>query len=111
MKKWDDAKKYYRMASDLDPERSRALLLRRRDRLDRLLPAAHGRARQARHEAGRESESEEQRSEEGLRRAEGKERAAIQEGIDSLNKAIQLRPDYDDAMAYLNLMYREKARR
>jgi tetratricopeptide (TPR) repeat protein len=34
---------------------------------------------------------------------------AIQEGIDSLNKAIQLRPDYDDAMAYLNLMYREKA--
>ena len=33
---------------------------------------------------------------------------AIQEGIDSLNKAIQLRPDYDDAMAYLNLMYREK---
>jgi hypothetical protein len=34
---------------------------------------------------------------------------SIQEGIDSLNKAIQLRPDYDDAMAYLNLMYREKA--
>ena len=34
---------------------------------------------------------------------------AIQEGIESLNKAIQLRPDYDDAMAYLNLMYREKA--
>jgi len=33
----------------------------------------------------------------------------IQEGIDSLNKAIQLRPDYDDAMAYMNLMYREKA--
>src|SRR5208283_4266001 len=33
----------------------------------------------------------------------------ISEGIESLNKAIQLRPDYDDAMAYLNLMYREKA--
>jgi hypothetical protein len=33
----------------------------------------------------------------------------IQEGIDSLKKAIELRPDYDDAMAYLNLMYREKA--
>jgi hypothetical protein len=33
---------------------------------------------------------------------------SIQEGIDSLNKAIQIRPDYDDAMAYLNLMYREK---
>jgi hypothetical protein len=34
---------------------------------------------------------------------------SIQEGIDTLNKAIQLRPDYDDAMAYLNLMYRERA--
>lgn len=33
----------------------------------------------------------------------------IQEGIENLNKAIQLRPDYDDAMAYMNLMYRERA--
>jgi tetratricopeptide (TPR) repeat protein len=33
----------------------------------------------------------------------------IQDGIDMLNKALQLRPDYDDAMAYMNLMYREKA--
>ena len=33
----------------------------------------------------------------------------IKDGIDNLNKALQLRPDYDDAMAYMNLMYREKA--
>lgn len=33
----------------------------------------------------------------------------VQDGIDNLNKAMQLRPDYDDAMAYMNLMYREKA--
>jgi tetratricopeptide (TPR) repeat protein len=33
----------------------------------------------------------------------------VQEGIDNLNKALQLRPDYDDAMAYMNLMYRERA--
>ena len=26
-----------------------------------------------------------------------------------MKKALQLRPDYDDAMAYLNLMYRERA--
>ena len=32
----------------------------------------------------------------------------IQDGIDNLNKAITLRPDYDDAMAYLNLLYRRK---
>jgi tetratricopeptide (TPR) repeat protein len=33
----------------------------------------------------------------------------IDEGIANLQKAIQLRPDYDDAMAYLNLLYRRKA--
>jgi tetratricopeptide (TPR) repeat protein len=33
----------------------------------------------------------------------------VDEGIASLQKAIQLREDYDDAMAYLNLMYRQKA--
>ncbi len=35
--------------------------------------------------------------------------ANIQEGIDNLNMALKLRPDYDDAMAYMNLMYRERA--
>jgi tetratricopeptide (TPR) repeat protein len=38
-----------------------------------------------------------------------KNSAIIQDGIDALKKALELRPDYDDAMAYLNLMYREKA--
>lgn len=33
----------------------------------------------------------------------------IDQGIDQLKKAINLRPDYDDAMAYLNLLYRQKA--
>jgi tetratricopeptide (TPR) repeat protein len=33
----------------------------------------------------------------------------IEEGISDLQKAIQVRPDYDDAMAYLNLLYRRKA--
>jgi tetratricopeptide (TPR) repeat protein len=33
----------------------------------------------------------------------------IDEGIDSLKKALELRPDYDDAMAYLNLLLRRKA--
>ncbi len=38
-----------------------------------------------------------------------KNEANVQEGIDNLTKALQLRPDYDDAMAYMNLMYRERA--
>jgi tetratricopeptide (TPR) repeat protein len=33
----------------------------------------------------------------------------VDEGIDALQKAIQLNPDYADAMAYLNLLYRQKA--
>jgi tetratricopeptide (TPR) repeat protein len=33
----------------------------------------------------------------------------IDEGITELQKAISIKPDYDDAMAYLNLLYRRKA--
>lgn len=35
--------------------------------------------------------------------------AMIEEGILNLKKAIALRADYDDAIAYLNLMHRRKA--
>ena len=35
--------------------------------------------------------------------------ATVQDGMQNLQKALALRPDYDDAMAYLNLMYREQA--
>ncbi len=33
----------------------------------------------------------------------------VAEGIELLKKAIELKHDYDDAMAYMNLMYRERA--
>jgi Tfp pilus assembly protein PilF len=33
----------------------------------------------------------------------------IADAFTNLNKAVELNPDYDDAMAYINLMYREKA--
>ncbi len=35
--------------------------------------------------------------------------ALVEEGITMLQKSIQVKPDYDDAMAYLNLLYRRKA--
>jgi tetratricopeptide (TPR) repeat protein len=38
-----------------------------------------------------------------------KNKELIDEGIKSLQKAIELKPNYDDAMAYLSLMDREKA--
>ncbi len=34
---------------------------------------------------------------------------AVGEGLNYLEKAIQIRPSYDDAMSYLNLTYRQKA--
>ena len=33
----------------------------------------------------------------------------VNQGLDYLNKAVQIRPNYDDAMSYLNLMSRRKA--
>lgn len=107
-KKWDDAKKYYRMASDLDPNdpepyysigvidwtacyqprmEARAILGMKPE--ENLNPKNKDQAKVC--------------AELKIKNA-----PAIQEGIDSLNKAIQIRPDYDDAMAYLNLMFREK---
>ena len=35
--------------------------------------------------------------------------ALVEEGIQYLKQAIENRPNYDDAMAYLNLIYRRKA--
>jgi tetratricopeptide (TPR) repeat protein len=35
--------------------------------------------------------------------------AMVDEGITAIQKALQVRPDYDDAMVYLNLLYRRKA--
>jgi hypothetical protein len=35
----------------------------------------------------------------------------IDEGLQNLDKALALNPDYDDAMTYKNLLYRQKAER
>lgn len=39
----------------------------------------------------------------------GKNLAIVQEGIASLERAVKVDPNYDDALAYLNLMHRELA--
>jgi hypothetical protein len=108
-KKWDEAKKYYRMASELDPndpepyysigviDWTAAYQPRMEERAKLgMKPEEHLSA----------SNKEQKKACETLK---PKNTPYVQEGIDSLNKAIQLRPDYDDAMAYMNLMYREKA--
>lgn len=109
MKKWDDAKKFYRMASDLDPNDPEPYYsVGVIDWTACYQPRMEERAK-----LGMKPEEHLSASNKDQKKVcqalKDKNSATIQEGIDSLNKAIQLRPDYDDAMAYMNLMYREKA--
>ncbi len=34
----------------------------------------------------------------------------VEEGMASLNKAVEMKPDYFEAISYINLLYREKAK-
>ena len=34
----------------------------------------------------------------------------VEEGLQSLNKALEMKPDYFEALSYINLLYREKAK-
>ncbi len=109
MKKWDDAKKYYRMASDTDPNDPEPYYsIGVIDWTASYQPRMEERAKLGlKPEEHLNPKDKEQKK--VCAELKEKNAPAIQEGIDSLNKAIQLRPDYDDAMAYMNLMYREKA--
>ncbi|MGC2448664.1 MAG: hypothetical protein WA477_13545 [Candidatus Sulfotelmatobacter sp.] len=108
-KKWDEAKKYYRMASDLDPNDPEPYYsVGVIDWTAAYQPRMEERAKLGmKPEEHLSAKNKDQKKVcEELKAKNGPD---IQEGIDSLNKAIQLRPDYDDAMAYMNLMYRERA--
>jgi tetratricopeptide (TPR) repeat protein len=108
-KKWDDAKKYYRMASDMDPNDAEPYYsVGVIDWTACYQPRMEERAKLGlRPEENLNPKNKDQKQ--VCDQLKVKNAPAIQEGIDSLNKAIQLRADYDDAMAYMNLMYRERA--
>ena len=106
MKKFDDAKKYYRKAVELDrndPEAYYSVGM-----ID--WTQAYQTRTEARNKLGMRPDEaiKDKKVCVQLREQDGQ---VIQDGLDNLNKAIQLRPDYDDAMAYLNLVYRERADR
>ena len=109
MKRWDDAKKYYRMASDSDPNDPEPYYsIGVIDWTAAYQPRMEERAKLGmKPDEHLNAKNKEQKK--VCDQLKEKNAPAIQEGIDSLNKAIQLRPDYDDAMAYMNLMYRERA--
>jgi tetratricopeptide (TPR) repeat protein len=109
MKKFDDAKKYYRMAADMDPNDPEPYYsVGVIDWTACYQPRMEERAKLGlKPDENLNPKNKDQKK--VCAELKEKNGPAITEGIDSLNKAIQLRPDYDDAMAYLNLMYREKA--
>jgi tetratricopeptide (TPR) repeat protein len=104
MKQFDKAKEYYRKATELDPNDpepyySVAVI----DWTQTYQPRMEERAK-----LGLKPD-EPLKDKKVCAALKEKNASNIQEGIDNLNKALQLRPDYDDAMAYMNLMYRERA--
>lgn len=109
MKRWDDSKKYYRLASDSDPNDPEPYYsIGVIDWTAAYQPRMEERAKLGmKPDEHLNAKNKEQKK--VCDQLKEKNAPAIQEGIDSLNKAIQLRPDYDDAMAYMNLMYRERA--
>jgi hypothetical protein len=109
MKNWDEARKYYQMASDLDPNDPETYYsMGVIDWTQCYQPRMEERAQLGmRPDAHLDSRNPEQKKVCDELRA--KNWSVIEDGISKLDKAIQLRPDYDDAMAYMNLMYRERA--
>ena len=106
MKKFDNSKKYYRMAADLDPDDpenyySMGVI----DWTQTYAPRQEMRSRLGM----KPDDSLPDKDKSACAEMREKNAANIQEGIDNLKKALKLRPDYDDAMAYMNLMYRERA--
>jgi tetratricopeptide (TPR) repeat protein len=109
MKRFDDAKKYNHIVSDLDPNDADPYYsIGVVDWTESYAPRMEERAKLGlKPEEHLNPKNKDQKKVcDELRQ---KNMPLVQEGIDNLNKAIQLRPDYDDAMAYMNLMYREKA--
>ncbi|MFZ3342174.1 MAG: tetratricopeptide repeat protein [Terriglobales bacterium] len=107
MKKFDLAKEYYKKASEVDPNDpepyySVAVI----DWTQTYIPRQEERVKIA---GIKPEDSLASKDKKACLRVKEKNSANVEEGIDNLNKALQLRPDYDDAMAYMNLMYRERA--
>ncbi len=107
MKRFDDAREYYKRAKDVDPNDPE--LYSSVGVID--WTEAYKNAAELRASAGLRVEDElkskpDQKLCEQLR---GKNAALIEEGMQMLQTAIDKRQDYDDAMVYLNLLYLRKA--
>jgi tetratricopeptide (TPR) repeat protein len=109
MNKFVEAKKYYEMASDLDakdpePHYSIGVI----DWTECYQPRMEARARLG-VKPGEQLDAKDKDQKKVCDELRLNNMPSIEEGMDQLHRAMELRPGYDDAMAYMNLMYRERA--
>lgn len=104
MKKFDQAKEYYRKALQMDPNDAELYYS--------IAVIDWTQVYQPRMQLWAEQglkPTEELKSEKACQKLKDTNADKINEGLQALDKAVKLRPEYPDAMAYLNLLYREKA--
>jgi len=109
MKRFDDAKDYYRKAIAMDPNDPEPYYsIGVIDWTQSYQPRMEARAKlglKPDEELNGKSKDQKQACEQ----LKQQNTPVIEDGINVLKKALDLRPDYDDAMAYMNLMFRERA--
>src|ERR1039458_2108578 len=104
MKKFDQAMDYYQKVADLDPNDPESYYsLAVIDWMQAYQPDQTVRA-----SLGMKP-TDELKDKKACSELQAKNEQRVENGIQNLQKALQLRPDYDDAMAYLNLLYRQRA--
>lgn len=109
MKKLDQAKEYHKKVIELDPNNPEAYYsIGVIDWTETYQPRMEERAKLGL-KPTEDLNGKDKEQKKACAQLKEKNQANVEEGIKMLEKALQLRPDYDDAMAYMNLMYRERA--
>jgi tetratricopeptide (TPR) repeat protein len=107
-KNFEEAIEFYRQATGIDPSDPEAYYMLGVIRWAAAYKAAA--EAKARIDLKVDDEYEQTEAERQICREQRTANAArIADGIAALDQAIRLRPDYEDAMAYMNLLYRRKA--
>ncbi|HSB74926.1 MAG TPA: tetratricopeptide repeat protein [Terriglobales bacterium] len=104
MKKFDQAKQYYSKAIQIDPNDAELYYS--------IAVIDWTQVYQPRMQLWAEQglkPTEELKSAKACEKLKADNEAKVDEGLQMLDKAVKMRPEYPDAMAYLNLLYREKA--
>jgi hypothetical protein len=104
MKKWNETKEYHHKVAELDPNDPEAYYsIGVVDWTEAYQQVAETKSKE-----GIKVDDDIIKDKKLCPELKGRIGPIVDDGIDNLNKALQLRTDYDDAMAYMNLLYRRK---